>query len=85
MMGFRPRNAAPAGHPIHLGSGLVWHDRALADEIAAAVGGASLVSVPAGPAVKPPMVPSDVPALRGFPWTDAAAGLRVLIAAERAA
>jgi len=81
----RVAGGTPAGHPIHVGSGQTWRDRAVAGEIAAAVGGVALVSVPAGPAVKPPMVPSDVPALRGFPWTDTAAGLRVLIAGERAA
>lgn len=81
----RVAEGAAAGHPIHVGSGRVWRDRALAEEIAAAVGGVSLVSVAAGPPMKPPMVPSDVPALRGFRWTDPSAGLRALVASEWAA
>jgi hypothetical protein len=28
------------------------------------------------------MVPSDIPALRGFGWTDPAAGLQALLAEE---
>ena len=75
----------PAGRPIHLGSGQAWRDRAVAREIASAVGGVEVASVPAGPPMKPPMIPSDVPAVRDFGWTDPRAWLRVLIASERAA
>jgi UDP-glucose 4-epimerase len=81
----RVAGSAPTGGPIHLGSGQARRDRAVAGEIATAVGGVELVSVPAGHPMKPPMIPSDVPALRGFRWTDPLAGLRALVASERAA
>jgi nucleoside-diphosphate-sugar epimerase len=71
-----------AAHPIHLGSPHVCRDRALADLIANQLPGAESVSVTGAGPVKPPMVPSDVPALRGFDWTDPASGVRALLAAE---
>lgn len=71
-----------ARHPIHLGSRHVCTDSAFADLIVSQIPGAEPVSVPAAGQVKPPMVPSDIPALRGFGWTDPAAGLRVLLSRE---
>ncbi len=75
-------DGSSAGHPIHLGSPHVYRDSALADLIAGQLPGAESVSVPGAGPVKPPMVPSDVPALRGFDWTDPAAGVRALMATE---
>ena len=74
-----------AGHPVHLGSPHVCTDSAFANLIASLVPGVEPVSVPAAGQVKPPMVSSDIPALRGFVWTDPAAGLRVLLRREVAA
>jgi len=74
-----------AGHPVHLGSPHVCTDMAFATLIASQVPGAEPVTVPASGPVKPPMVPSDIPALRGFDWTDPATGLRVLLSSEVAA
>jgi nucleoside-diphosphate-sugar epimerase len=76
---------SPAGRPVHLGSPCIYRDRTLAALIADRFPGAEVVTVPAGEPVKPPMVPSDIPALRDFVWTDAASGLRTLLAAEVAA
>jgi hypothetical protein len=44
--------------------------------------GTAIVTVPAADPVKPPMEPSDLPALTGFQWTTPAAGLAALVAAE---
>ena len=74
-----------AGHPVHLGSPHVCTDSAFANLITSQVPGAEPVTVPATRPVKPPMIPSDMPALRGFGWTDPAAGLRVLLSGEVAA
>jgi UDP-glucose 4-epimerase len=72
--------APPAGHPIHLGSPHVCRDRALAGLVADLFPGTEVGTVPAVGRVKPPMVPSDVAALRGFAWTDVPMGLRALVA-----
>ncbi len=74
-----------AGHPVHLGSPHVCTDMAFATLIASRVPGAELVTVPAPGPVKPPMVPSDIPALHDFGWTDPAAGLQVLLSGAVAA
>jgi nucleoside-diphosphate-sugar epimerase len=71
-----------AGRAVHLGSPHVVRDGALAALVASEVPGTERVRVPADGRVKPPMVPSDIPALRGFRWTDPAAGLQALMAGE---
>jgi nucleoside-diphosphate-sugar epimerase len=71
-----------AGHPVHLGSPHVLTDSALAALIADGVPGSETVTVPASGRVKPPMIPSDIPALRGFDWTDPRSGLQALLAEE---
>ncbi|MGI9628079.1 MAG: NAD-dependent epimerase/dehydratase family protein [Longimicrobiales bacterium] len=68
----------PAGRPVHLGSPHVWKDSAIAALIAAQAPGAETVTAPAIGKMKPPMIPSDIPALRSFDWTDPAEGLRLL-------
>jgi nucleoside-diphosphate-sugar epimerase len=78
----RVTDAAPAGRPIHLGSPHVLTDSALAALVATAVPGTETIRVPAPGAVKPPMIPSDLPALRDFDWTAPAVGLRMLVAEE---
>jgi nucleoside-diphosphate-sugar epimerase len=70
------------GHPVHLGSPHVYRDSALATLIASQTPGTEVVTVPATGRVKPPMVPSDIPPLRGFGWTDPTAGVRALLAEE---
>lgn len=75
-------DAPPAGHAIHLGSSHVYRDSELAKLIAAQVPGTRVVRVSAGGRVKPPMVASSIPALRGFTWTDPHAGVRSLLAHE---
>ena len=75
----RLAGTAPAGRPVHLGSSHVWRDRALAEHIASALAGVELAFVPADGDVKPPMVPSELPVLDGFRWTDPPSGLRALI------
>lgn len=72
----------PAGRPVHLGSPRVMRDSQVAALIAADVPGAKIVTVPAVGPVKPPMVPSDIAALRDFVWTDVPDGLRVLATAD---
>ena len=72
----------PVGHPVHLGSTHVSRDSAFAALIASEFPGIEPVTVPAEGPVKPPMIPSDIPALRDFGWTDPTTGLRVLLAAE---
>lgn len=72
--------AAPAGHPIHVGSPHVCRDGTLARFVAGAFPDAEIVTVAAEGRVKPPMVPSDLPALRGFSWTDVPTGVRTLVA-----
>ena len=69
----------PAGRPLHLGSPRTCSDRTWATLIADQFPGVALETVPAGPSVKPPMIPSVIAALRGFEWTDPGSGLRALI------
>ncbi len=75
-----------AGHPIHLASPFVLRDRALAELLASQLPGTEVITVPAGPEgrpfTKPPMVPSDVSALRDFPWTGPMTGLHAVLGAE---
>lgn len=68
-----------ASHPIHLGSPHVYSDSALAAVIAGVIRGVEMVAVPAAGRVKPPMVPSDLPALRDFAWTDLPTGIKTLL------
>lgn len=79
---------APASpRPIHLGSPHIRTDREMASRIAERVSGATVRAVPA-PAdapVKPPMIASDIPALRGFAWTSPEAALADMCATEGAA
>lgn len=72
----------PAGGPVHVGSRHVVTDSAVASLIAEHVPGATTVPMPAPGPAKPPMVPSDIPALRDFQWTDLTVGLRALLAEE---
>jgi UDP-glucose 4-epimerase len=76
--------AAPTGRPLHLTSGHVMHDSALARLIASAHPGATVRTGPALGA-KPPAVPSILPALDGFPWTPREAGLAALLSERTAA
>lgn len=69
----------PAGRPLHLGSPQVLSDNALAASIADLFDGASVTSAPAVAPVKPPMVPSDIPALHGFSWTPTATALHAMV------
>jgi len=70
--------AGAAGRPIHLGSPRVMRDSEVAALITAAIPGAQTVTVPAEGPVKPPMIPSVIPSLRDFVWTDVPTGLRTL-------
>jgi nucleoside-diphosphate-sugar epimerase len=69
-----------AGRPLHLGSPHVKTDRALAALVARRFPGTSLSVQPAPTPLKAPMAPSDIPALRGFVWTDLDAGVAALLA-----
>ncbi len=71
--------------PVHLGSPFVLADSAMAALVARHVPGATSIAVPASGAMKPPMRPSDIAALRGFVWTAPDAGIARLAAAEVAA
>jgi len=71
--------------PIHLGSPHVLRDSELAGLIVDEFPGTDVVTVPAGAPVKPPMLATDRPALRDFPWTDPATGIRALLNAEAVA
>jgi UDP-glucose 4-epimerase len=71
--------APPADRPIHLGSGHEISDRALAELMASGHPGVDVEIVPPTAPLKPPMLPSDLDALRGFRWTDVATGIRVLL------
>ena len=71
-----------AGCPVHLASTYVSSDSKFAALIASEFPGIELVTVPAEGRVKPPMVPSDIPVLRDFEWTDPLTGLQTLLAAE---
>ena len=70
------------GHAVHMGSTHVSRDSAVAALIASEFPGTESVTVSAEGLVKPPMIPSDIPALRDFVWTDPNTGLRTLLAAE---
>lgn len=74
----------PTDRPIHVGSPHVLRDSALAEIIAAHHPGAAITHIPAGPPAKPPMTPSDLPAIRDFAWTDPAAGLDAMLGAGTA-
>ena len=74
-----------ARRPVHLGSPHVLRDSELAACVARGVAGAEVVTVSEGAPVKPPMVPSDLPSLRDFTWTDPATGIRSLLEAEAVA
>ena len=58
-------------------------DRELAEIVASLIPGTTVVTVPDDlgrrPLAKPPMVPSDLPTLRDFAWTDPRAGLHTLL------
>jgi len=69
-----------AGRPVHLGSPYVYRDSEVAACIAADMPGAGIVTVPSSGRVKAPMIPSEVPALGDFTWTDVPTGLRALAA-----
>jgi len=84
---------APAGaptvtqiRPLHLGSPHIYRDSELAALIVKEFPTAEIVTAsvkaPLDTAVKPPMIPSEVPALRDFVWTDLPTGLRELNASE---
>lgn len=71
--------------PVHLGCPFVLRDRAMAALVAAQVPGATIDVRPCEGAVKPPMRPSAVPVLAGFPWTTPADGIARLARGEVAA
>ena len=77
---------APAEGPVHLASPFVLRDRALAELIASQLPGTKVVTVAgepdARPLSKPPMVSSDVPACRDFPWTGPMEGLHAVLGRE---
>jgi len=73
---------ARIGHPIHLGSPCIHRDSEIAALIAAAVSGTDVQWVPAEGRVKPPLIPSNVPALRDFAWTDVPTALSAIAARE---
>ena len=61
---------ASAGRPVHLGSPHVVSDHALAALVRSHFPAATLATESVASPMKPPMAPSDIPALRGFAWTD---------------
>lgn len=71
-------------NPIHLGSPHVVSDTTLAAIIAARAPGLAVASVPAGRPVKPPMIASDLPAIRDFDWTEPSEGLSAMLGAGAA-
>lgn len=73
---------AASPRPVHVGSPFVLTDSAMAALITHHVPGVASIVVPASGPMKPPMRPSDIPALRGFPWTAPDAGIVRLAAAE---
>ena len=75
---------APAGRPVHFGSGHTLHDSALAALIARHFGTLRLSRV-AGVGAKPPMVASRLPALAGFRWTAPDEGIAALCRQQVAA
>ena len=70
--------------PIHLCAPAALRDRMVVGRILRRYPEARMRGVD-GPRIKPPMRPSEIPALDGFPWTDIDAGLDALCAAEVAA
>jgi nucleoside-diphosphate-sugar epimerase len=71
---------APA-RPVHLGSPHIIRDGEVVALIAAGRPDTAIVSVPAEGRMKPPMIASDLAALRDFEWTEVRAGLEALLAA----
>jgi nucleoside-diphosphate-sugar epimerase len=74
--------ATPSDHPIHLGSPRTHRDSEIAALIAGMVSGADVRCVPAEGRVKPPMIPSEIPALHDFAWTEVPTGLSAIVAEE---
>lgn len=74
-------HAAP-DRPVHMASPHVVRDRAMAALVADHVPGATIACRQGDGVVKPPMQPSDLPALQAFPWTTPAHGIARLAAAE---
>lgn len=75
---------SPQG-PIHLGSPHVLTDSEVAECVAREIPGTTVVTRPAHGRVKPPMIPSDVPALRDLEWTDPSAAIHTLVGVEAVA
>ncbi len=75
-------DSPPAERAVHLGSPHVEADLVLASFIGAQTPAAATVTVPPEDATKPPMVPSDIPALRGYRWTTPSSGVRALMAGK---
>jgi nucleoside-diphosphate-sugar epimerase len=71
-----------AGHPIHLGSPHVYRDSDVVGVIASEFPASEVTRVPAGPTVKPPMRPTDLPALAEVDWTGLRSGVRRILEAE---
>lgn len=67
------------GRPLHVGSPHTLSDRAWADLVAARFPGVEVLTLPALGTVKPPMIPSDVPSLRGLEWCAPAEGLSAMM------
>lgn len=76
--------SAPADRPLHLASGHILSDGALARLIARFHPGTVLRAGPAAGA-KPPAIASRIPALDGLRWTAPEAGLAALLAETTAA
>ena len=73
-------SSRPAGRPLHLGGPHAIADSAMAALVVRHFPGASMVPVAAAGPMKPPMRPSDVPALLDFPWTTPPNGVARLAA-----
>lgn len=69
------------GRPLHLTSGHILRDEALAGEVARQTR-ARVICRPDGSAARPPLVASDLEALAGFGWTPPAAMVAGLLCAE---
>jgi nucleoside-diphosphate-sugar epimerase len=72
----------PALRPVHLGSPYIYRDSEVATAIASHFPGATIVTGPPGDPVKPPMIPSALPALARFPWTDLHTGVGRILQVE---
>ena len=68
--------------PIHLGSAHVLTDSEVAACVAGEIPGTKVVTRGADGRLKPPMVPSDMPALRDHEWTDPSVAIRTLVGVE---